>query len=112
MAITREKEQEPGATYTPEQDVYETLADGRTTLKAAAGVALPVTEAERLGLTKPTKSAGPSETKTETDAEAKAAAAAAKKAAAEGAAKNKAAEEAQHNQPAGAERAPAAESKG
>jgi hypothetical protein len=46
-----------------EQDVTETLPDGRTIQVAAAGTELPLEEAKRLGLVKEPEPQGPAETK-------------------------------------------------
>lgn len=67
--------------YRVEEDVTETLPDGRTIQVATKGTDLPVAEARRLGLVKDDQTSGPSETKT-TDADEPAAAKASPKAAA------------------------------
>jgi hypothetical protein len=56
--------------YTPENDIVETLTDGRTVLLASAGVPIPMHIARLRGFVKDEQAPGPSETKTElTDAE-------------------------------------------
>src|SRR5436190_6507403 len=51
------------ADFVPEEDIIETLPDGRTIQKAVAGVPVPYAEAVKQGLIKEPKSQGPSETK-------------------------------------------------
>lgn len=58
--------------YRVEEDVTETLPDGRTIQVAAKGTDLPLTEARRLGLVKDDQETGPSETKTAEPQETKA----------------------------------------
>lgn len=53
----------PNETYLVQEDVTETLPDGRTIQVAAKGTAIPLTEARRLGLVKDEQQAAPSETK-------------------------------------------------
>jgi hypothetical protein len=79
MAFERAPRPGPGV-YVPEEDVTETLPDGRTVQVAVKGAEMPMTEAVRLGLVKTapapgpseTKEAAPSETKEEAPAKAKA----------------------------------------
>lgn len=51
--------------YTPEEDVVETLPDGRTILAAPKGVPIPLHEARRRGFVKDQGIVGPQETKVE-----------------------------------------------
>lgn len=50
-------------TYIPENDITQTLPDGREILVAIKGVAMPLAEAKRRGFVKADQPAGPSETK-------------------------------------------------
>lgn len=50
-------------TYTPENDITETLADGRVIMLAAAGVPIPMHIAIARGFVKPAQSVQPAETK-------------------------------------------------
>lgn len=60
-------------TYLVEEDVTETLPDGRTIQRAAKGTRMPLAVARQMGLVKDTKQpAGPSESKEEAPAETKA----------------------------------------
>ncbi len=49
--------------YTPENDIVETLADGRTVLLASAGIPIPMHVARLRGFVKDDQTPGPSETK-------------------------------------------------
>lgn len=49
--------------YTAQEDITETLEDGRTIQIAVKGGQMPMSEARRLGLVKDSQHAGPSETK-------------------------------------------------
>lgn len=60
---------DPNDPYIPDEDVTETLADGRVVQIAAKGVPVPYAEAVRRGLIKPAKSTGPSEVKSQADYE-------------------------------------------
>lgn len=53
-----------GGMYTPEEDVTETLPDGRTIQVAVKGVPIPMAVAIKAGLVKPEVKSGPSEKKT------------------------------------------------
>lgn len=53
--------------YVPENDVTETLPDGRVVQLAAKGVPIPQAEARRLGLLKDRQQSGPQETKSQED---------------------------------------------
>jgi hypothetical protein len=50
-------------TYTPEEDVTETLPDGRTIQVAVKGVPMAMSDAQKWGLVKAPKTQGPSEKK-------------------------------------------------
>lgn len=52
--------------YTPENDIVETLPDGRTLLLASAGIPIPMHVARLQGFVKDDQTPGPSETKAET----------------------------------------------
>lgn len=52
-----------GGVYVVEEDVIETLADGRQILVAAKGTQMPMAQAEQMGLLKPAKVQGPREKK-------------------------------------------------
>lgn len=52
-----------GGMYTPEEDVTETLPDGRTIQVAVKGVAIPMAQAIAAGLVKPEVKSGPKEKK-------------------------------------------------
>ena len=58
--------------WTAEEDVIETLPDGRTIQVATKGTEMPMADAVRLGLVKDGAAARPSETKVEAPAETKA----------------------------------------
>lgn len=59
-------------TYLVEEDVTETLPDGRTIQRAAKGTRMPLAVARQMGLVKDTKQpAAPAETKDEAPAETK-----------------------------------------
>jgi len=62
MAFERAPRPGPGV-YVPEEDVTETLPDGRTIQVATKGAEMPMAEAVRLGLVKTPALVGPSETK-------------------------------------------------
>lgn len=64
----------PGNTYTAEEDIIETLPDGRQVQVAVKGAEMPIQDAVRLGLVKVTAQPVPQETKVEAPAETKAAA--------------------------------------
>lgn len=49
--------------YTPENDIVETLPDGRTVLLASAGIPIPMHVARLRGFVKDEQTPGPSETK-------------------------------------------------
>lgn len=70
MAFERTPRPGPGV-YVPEEDVTETLPDGRTVQVAVKGAEMPMAEAVRLGLVKAPAPAGPSETKEAAPAETK-----------------------------------------
>jgi hypothetical protein len=65
------RQEEPVDMYRVEDDVIETLPDGRTIQVAAKGTEIPIGEARKLGLIKDTVSTGPSEVKEPTPAETK-----------------------------------------
>ncbi len=64
MAVTSGSIVRGGEMYTAEEDIIETLEDGRTIQVAVKGAQIPMSEALRLGLVKEQKQQGPSETKT------------------------------------------------
>lgn len=70
MAIEMPRKSGPG-TWTAEEDVTETLPDGRTIQVATKGAEIPMAEAEKLGLVKAAPPPGPAETKEEAPAETK-----------------------------------------
>lgn len=72
LSSSRPEPSGPGV-YVPEEDVTETLPDGRTIQVAAKGAEMPLAEAERLGLVKAPAPVGPAETKVVEPAETKAA---------------------------------------
>ena len=72
-----------GELYFPENDITETLADGRTILVASKGVGIPLAEATVKGLVKDGAVVAPSEFKAAKDAEREAAEEAAREAAVE-----------------------------
>ena len=73
----------PGNVYTAEEDITETLPDGRQIQVATNGTEMPLSEAVRLGLVKVDVTATPQETKVDEPAETKAGTTAAEEAPAE-----------------------------
>jgi hypothetical protein len=65
----------PGNTWTAEEDVTETLPDGRQIQVAVKGAEMPMADAVRLGLVKVSAQPAPSEAKVVEPSEKKAAAA-------------------------------------
>jgi hypothetical protein len=57
------RQDDPNAPYIPEDDITETLPDGRVIQVAAKGTPVPHPRAVQLGLIKPTKASGPTEVK-------------------------------------------------
>lgn len=57
------RHEDPNAPYIPEEDITETLPDGRVIQVAAKGTPVPYPRAVQLGLIKPTKASGPTEIK-------------------------------------------------
>lgn len=62
----------PGNTYTAEEDITETLPDGRQVQVAVKGAQMPMADAVRLGLVKVNAQPAPAETKVDAPAETKA----------------------------------------
>jgi hypothetical protein len=63
MAIANQPPQGQGADFVPEEDVIETLPDGRQVQKAVKGVPIPYADALKAGLIKAPEAQGPKETK-------------------------------------------------
>lgn len=62
----------PGNMYTAEEDIVETLPDGRQVQVAVKGTEMPMADAVRLGLVKVSAAPAPAETKVAAPAETKA----------------------------------------